>query len=146
MADKEPDVAKNTIYHQEYEDDKVMENIETNVPTDSAEQIVDEKDTDMNIRQSNEMADNEMDVATSPVDQTANKEDTATNSKSGTKKITIGQYIGKYKTHTNMHTSIEYIGEAQIQQDFMQDQLKIKMSKNQVTQSIDSRTTRHLHG
>lgn len=65
-----------------------------------------------------------MDVATSPVHQIVNKEDTTTDSKNRTNNITMGLYLGKYMSHTNMHTQIEYKGAAQIQKVFKQDHLQ----------------------
>lgn len=85
------------------------------------------------------MADKEMDVATSPVNQTANKEETTTNYKSRTSKITTGQYLGKYESHTNMNTQIGCTGEAQIHQASGNITWKIKMPENQMTSSIHSR-------
>lgn len=68
--------------------------------TDSAEQVINKDNT--NVRHT-DRADTEMDVATNSVDHWStwqafnkdNEEDTATNFKSGTKTITIGQYLGK---------------------------------------------------
>lgn len=66
-----------------------MEDIKTNIPTDSAEKVIEEEDTKISIRQNNEMTDSEMDVPTTPVDEGAKKEDTVTNSKRGTNNQTI---------------------------------------------------------
>lgn len=90
MADDETDVSNNQNTSK-----NEIEMVENELDVTNTVTIHQEDDKYYSI------ADNERDVSKCPDDQTTNKEDTATN------EIATGQYLGKYKSHINMHAKLD---------------------------------------
>lgn len=44
VVHSQPDIANNSVGHQDYDNVRVMNDIKTNVPADSAEQVINEDD------------------------------------------------------------------------------------------------------